>query len=422
FNLKRDYEALKKQLETDYPEYHNLKYNTKVATVPEVQAALDENTLLLEYFYGDSAIYIFALDKGGLEIVTVKKDQRLDQQIQAFRKAIIESDYALFVEKGRTLYRTLLAPVAHQLGEKHLLIIPDGPLHYLPFETLLTKDIYGSEMDFSNVPYLLKERSVSYHYSATLWLETTLRKREKEPSYDYVAFAPVNWDSTVASNAVFATLTANRALDSTRALPVNLLSTRKEVLDIEAQFNEKYNLFASLLNRLGGNKTRVFLDHEATEAAAKHYNLEDYRYIHFATHGFANTAAPTLSGLLLADQRDSTASEDGVLRLGEIYNLALNADLVILSACETGYGKLSRGEGMLSLTRGFIYAGAKNLVVSLWQVDANSPSELIPMFFKGVLKGEAKNAALRNAKLALIKSGSVYAEPKHWAPFVLIGQ
>ena len=422
FNLKRDYEALKKQLETDYPEYQKLKYNTKVATVAEVQEALDENTLLLEYFYGDSAIYIFTLDKDSFEIVSVEKGEKLDQQIRSFRKAIIESDYALFAEKGRTLYRILLAPVAQYLDKKQLLIVPDGPLNYLPFEALLTRDINGAEMDFSNLPYLLNEYSVSYHYSATLWLETTLRKREKEPIYDYVAFAPVNWDSTVASKAVFATLTANRALDSTRALPVNLLSTRQEVLDIEAQFNEKYNLFASLLNRLGGNRTRVFLEDEATEVAAKHHNLEDYRYIHFATHGFANTAAPTLSGLLLADRKDSTALEDGVLRLGEVYNLKLNADLVVLSACETGYGKLLRGEGLLSLTRGFIYAGAKNLVVSLWKVDANSPSELIPKFFQGVLKGETKNAALRNAKLRLIQSGSVYAEPKHWAPFVLIGQ
>ena len=120
--------------------------------------------------------------------------------------------------------------------------------------------------------------------------------------------------------------------------------------------------------------------------------------------------------------QDSTLAEDGILYLGEVYNLNLNADLVVLSACETGLGKIARGEGLIGLTRGFLYAGAQNLLVSLWQVNDASTSQLMIDFYRNMLNGESKPTALREAKLALIENDPKYAGPYYWAPFVLIGK
>ena len=144
--------------------------------------------------------------------------------------------------------------------------------------------------------------------------------------------------------------------------------------------------------------------------------------MHFATHDFVNSGRPELSGLLLA--QDTTSGEHGVLYSGEIYNLKLNADLVVLSACETGLGKIQKGEGIIGLTRALLYAGAKNIIVSLWQVADESTSDLMVDFYKNSLvsKGQISySEALRNAKLKMISEGK-YAHPIFWSPFILIGK
>jgi CHAT domain-containing protein len=150
--------------------------------------------------------------------------------------------------------------------------------------------------------------------------------------------------------------------------------------------------------------------------------LAKYKVLHFATHGFVNSERPELSGLVLA--QDTTGGEDGVLYSGEIYNLKLNADLVVLSACETGLGKIQKGEGIIGLTRALLYAGAKNMIVSLWQVADESTSDLMVDFYKNSLENKGQIAyseALRNAKLKMISEGR-YAHPLYWSPFILIGK
>jgi len=177
-------------------------------------------------------------------------------------------------------------------------------------------------------------------------------------------------------------------------------------------------------------KTKVELKENASESRIKSGELENYKYIHFATHGFVNSEKPELSGLLLAQVADSTNEQnDGILYSGEIYNLKLNADLVVLSACETGLGKIKKGEGIIGLTRALLYAGAKNLMVSLWQVSDQSTSDLMISFYKNLL--DEKSARLTNqvryapllqqAKLKMIGDAK-FAHPFYWSPFILIGQ
>jgi CHAT domain-containing protein len=148
--------------------------------------------------------------------------------------------------------------------------------------------------------------------------------------------------------------------------------------------------------------------------------LGDYRYLHFATHGIVNAANPTLSGL--AFEQDTSSTDDGILHLGEVYNLSLNADLVVLSACETGLGQIAKGEGIIGLTRGFLYAGASNLLVSLWQVNDATTSNLMLDFYGQMLEGSSKPQALREAKLQMIRRHYEYAKPYFWSPFILIGR
>jgi CHAT domain-containing protein len=163
----------------------------------------------------------------------------------------------------------------------------------------------------------------------------------------------------------------------------------------------------------------VLTRNQATEAAIKDKNLKNFALVHFATHGIVDEVNPELSRIFL--QSDSK-SEDGNLFSGEIYNLQFGAELVTLSACQTGLGKLSKGEGVIGLSRALTYAGAKRIVVSFWSVADESTSVLMTDFYKNILQKQDQNfsQALRQAKLQLI-SNHQYAAPYYWAPFILIG-
>ncbi|MFQ5633019.1 MAG: CHAT domain-containing protein, partial [bacterium] len=150
-------------------------------------------------------------------------------------------------------------------------------------------------------------------------------------------------------------------------------------------------------------------------------NVGKYRYVHISTHGFMNEEKPELSARALSQPRDSSYSDDGFLYSSEVYNLDLNADLVVLSSCESGMGKLARGEGLMALTRGFLYAGANNVVVSLWKVFDASTGQLMVAFYRGVVSGKSYSAALREAKLKMIED-EFTAFPVLWSSFILIGK
>jgi CHAT domain-containing protein len=186
-----------------------------------------------------------------------------------------------------------------------------------------------------------------------------------------------------------------------------LLASQKEVQAIADLFAQK------------GHQAKVYLHAEAKEDILKTTDVSSYKYVHIATHGFVDEQYPELSGLLFA--QDSTSSEDGILYTGELYNLQLQAELVTLSACETGLGKLAKGEGLIGLTRAMLYAGARNVVVSFWKVPDESTAELMGYFYKALLAGKGKGEALQAAKLQMLRR-SEYNHTFFWAPFILIGK
>ncbi len=417
---KQLYDDLLSKMEQSYPDYYALKYQVKTASVKEIQEkVVDTGITLIEYSIAKDSIFTFVISKDEFHVTVTPKLPNLENDIYDLRTAIITQNDHAYAETAYRLYQSLLLSIAGTLKTKQLIIIPDGLLNYIPFEALLTEEIPQGTLsvkDYKSLPYLIKKYAISYTYSATLLYET-INRQQREANKEYLAYAPVFSDGISGSTRAMEFLKANATADSTRNFDISHLpATRAEALNIENLFVEKTGFF----QRLFGASTAVFLEKEANEENLKSRDIEDYRYVHIATHGFINETNPKLSGLIFA--QDTTLSEDGILHLGEIYNLNLNADLVVLSACETGLGQIAKGEGLIGLTRGFLYAGAKNLLVSLWQINDVSTANLMVEFYRKMLSGQNKAVALREAKVMLMEQNPKYAKPYYWASFVLIGQ
>ncbi len=430
FTFTQQHAALIDHFEHSYPNYYKLKYEVEVATPERVQAAgLDDETVLVEYMIGDKKIFIFTLSTRDFDVIAVPRNPGLERQVEDLRRGIVEQNYETYTTNARALYVQLLEPVIHSLEARKLLIVPDGVLNYIPFESLLSETPnYASPNDYSRLPYLINRYAVSYAYSSTLLLETRNRERA-EPDRDFVAFAPVSLGGLPAGSAGAGLVEKYASTGAVHSAGWGYLPmTHVEVTQIKNLFSRAYTLF----DRLFSDKARVYLGERALESQVMSDEVSRYRYVHFATHGFADPASPESSGIVLFSTSagaDSTSltedepswSDDGVLRLDEVYALRLNADVVVLSACETGLGPVARGEGILSLARGFLYAGASNVVASLWKADDLQTQKLMLGFYRNMLDGTATSSSLRAAKLDLIRGNTRYARPYYWATFVLIG-
>jgi CHAT domain-containing protein len=343
----------------------------------------------------------------------VAKD--LASLVTEFRLSLQNINYDSYITSAEKLYSLLISPIRENIkGKKKAYVIPDGILNYLPFEALITKHVPSKgDIDFSGLPYLINDFEICYHYSAHL-LFLSSRKEVLEDNFSFLGFAPVFPDLEVSKTKI------SNLIDTTIITRTGLRSvTRKDktyssLPESEEEVKEIAKLFGSR-----GYDGKVYTYNDACEDKIKSGELGKFSSVHLATHGFINEETPKLSGLLFADNENS--GEDGILYLGEIFNIDLKTNLVVLSACESGLGKLARGEGIIGLTRGFIYSGTKNLLVSLWQVADKSTSELMIEFYKNVLDRESYSSSLRAAKLKLIKDG-VYSYPLEWSPFVLIGR
>ncbi len=403
FDLNQSYDSLKVQLEGDYPEYYKLKYDLSTVSLEEVQMEiLEEDQALLEYFVGDSSIFIFRIEKDYYEVKEVKRDFPLEEWVQQLRDNISQPlpfAYEAYLEVAPKLYEKLIAPVAEGLPQK-LVIVPDGILGYIPFEALLMEkpdinNLYAAEQ----LPYLLRKHQVSYCYSATLLKEMKEKKHRKAPARELLAVAPfATVDTVLSSHLDQSDWLASTRSDTLWGLPY----TQAELDSIQRVF-----------------KTDAFYGAEATEASFVE-RAGDYRILHLSTHGKADPRVGDYSYLAFYPKPDSLENE--LLYVRDLYNLQLNADLVVLSACETGTGELQRGEGIISLARAFAYAGAKSIATTLWQVNDQSTQELMVSFYQNLKSGMTKDAALRQAKLDYLDGhNDTGAYPFYWAAFIGVG-
>ena len=388
FNANKQYEDLKKQFEKEYPEYYNFKNTTKFPSIAEFQSFLSPGKALVSYFVAERSgrLYTFFISKTKFLVFNNPLKNDFFKYVKSLRNGIRYKSKETFIEASALLGKQLLPfPLS---GLNHITFLPDAQLGAIPFETLLAGNIKNTGMD--QLPYLIKKVGISYNYSGILIMQGWKKKDKEMKSKSIFLCAPVTFAD----------------------LPVSSLpGTEEEVNKI------------ATIQRQKGNDVKVCIGEQANERVIKSGVLKNYKYLHFATHGFTNEVHPELSEICLFKDKDG--NEDGHLYSGEIYNLQIDADLVTLSACETGLGKVTKGEGVIGLTRSLLFAGARNVIVSLWTVNDESTSKLMVDFYTSLFEQEiSKSEALRQAKLKMIKEGFAekILDPYYWSPFILIGE
>ncbi len=380
FDANASYRSFTNRLEKEYPNYFNLKFSKPTLKVSEIQRAITDTTAVLSYFIAEknNKLYLFQITRSALKVKTVSLPLNVDRTLKGFTNSVLYSEFNTYQKSANTLSPILLPSLPTSISE--LIIIPTGKLGTLPFEALATSRIKGT--DFRQVPYAIQRFSISYEFSSSLLLQKKESALSASPSI--FLCAPIKFDSQTGLS--------------------ELPGTQKEV-----------NTIAQLFQ--GRNKSVLFAD--ADEVTIKSPELASYQYLHFATHGIVDEINPESSKIFLS----ASAKEDGNLYAGEIYNLNLNAQLTVLSACQTGLGKISKGEGVIGLSRALIYAGSQTIIVSFWSVADESTSLLMTDFYTLLLQQKKNNfkRALQLAKIKMIQSGN-YTAPFYWAPFVMIGK
>jgi CHAT domain-containing protein len=396
-----------------------------------IQQLLEPNTVLLEYSLGDERSYLWAVTQDSMKAFALPKGEeigRVAQQVYesltarsvmksletpAQREQRIAQADAQFQQSSAELARMILAPAAAEFGTKRMVVIADGALQYVPFAAL---PLPGSNQR----PLILDHELVSLPSASSLAIQRqTLANRKPAPKAVAVIADPVfsARDSRFHSRT---STTGATAVDDTRIIehvgngsggPLNvrrLPFTRQEADRILAVAPAASNLRA--------------VDFRANRSIATSGELSNYRYVHFATHGYLDTSRAGLSAIVLSLVDEQGKPQDGFLRTHDIYNLKLPAELVVLSACETGLGKDVKGEGLEGLTRGFMYAGARRVVVSLWNVNDKATAGLMQHLYVGMLKNKkTPAAALRGAQIEMLKVKQ-WQPPYYWAAFVMQGE
>ena len=351
---------VKAKLRTVAPELASLVTVSQVTT-GDIQSLLQREETLIEFYYQGDDLYAFALSKDAVKAVKLNGANLL-AEIGQFRTGLEDRRTRRYAEFSQKLYDRLIKPIEPLVTTRQLLIVPHGVLHYLPFSALQS----GTEN-------LVDRYSIRHLPSASVM--QFLKDRQTQKSQAVLAFG-------------------NPDLG-------------------KPEYDLKFAQEEAVAIAKGFPQAKVLVRKEATKTALKNLGPQ-FSYLHFATHGKFDPDAPLNSGLLLA----SDAQSNGFLSLGELYSLRLNADLVTLSACETGLGKISNGDDVVGLARGFLYAGSNAIVASLWEVDDAATSFLMTEFYAN-LKKTNKREALRQAQLAAkIK----YDHPFYWAAFQLTGK
>lgn len=411
-------EGLHAQIAARYPSYASVQ-KPELPSLKAVQAALDDTTAFLEYLLGQKESYLWVITATDVRVFTLPSRDTVDTQIAKFvdtlRSPIYDAEERAEQQQlAKNLYSILVQQAATIVaGKTRIIIAPDGSLNELPFEALIS--------DVGDGAYLGEQFAVSYIPSGSLYL--WLRKEGKVRSGDvssraYALLAIGDPVRSGQSQSEFAKGDGWIAFERAGVSLAPLPHAQEEVQGI-ARAIRGHRSDADL--RVGA---------DATEKLVREADLTKYRLLHFATHAIAPGELKwiTQPSIVLATSDDT--KYDGLLQMGEIFNLQLNADLVVLSACDTGRGRIRGGEGVIGLTRAFLYAGSSSVVASLWSVYDESTKKFMEHFYEHLSDGEAKATALKMARVDLMKESIWSAElgrevslsdPYFWAPFVMVG-
>jgi len=402
FTLNEEYNQMVLRFEEDYPEYYSLKYDTKTIDIDDLQSRLNDNDVLIEYSISDSALFSFIISKSSFEVERqkIEKDS-FDYHLKEVRNCLKTNDfsnnsadyYRRYTRSAYQLYLYLLNGKDSLLSGKNILIVPDDKMAYIPFGVLLKEEADSTSLNYRNLHYLIKDNTITYHNSATLGF------KDKSTSYGF---------SSTKSVLAFA--------PSYEGIDDSILITERAYRDKLYPLpgvKEEVNNIAKVIS---GD---LFIDEQATESNFK-ANASDYDVLHLAMHTIIDDENPMYSKLVFTQNSDSL--QDGLLNTHEIYNMNFNARMVVLSACNTGDGKLLKGEGVMSLARGFFYAGCPSVIMTLWTVEDKTGSNLMSNFYTFLAQGLKKDNALRQAKLEYLKTAdALKSHPYFWSGYVTLG-
>ncbi len=412
--LLEQYKQIQAQIRATSPRYAALTQPQPLSLPQIQQQVLDDNTLLLEYSLGEKRSYLWAVTNKRITSYELPKRADIEATVQKFRQEIT-TPYLKNSPAINALSQQILAPVVQQLKNKRLVVVSDGALQYVPFAALTTDSNINYE------PLLLNHEIITLPSASTLAILRSEPKERKSASKTLVVLADPIFKSD--DERLRGKIQGSRPPVPESNLD-NLALTRSaqdsdisfDRLRFTRQEAEQILSFVPISDR------KQAFDFTASRTTASSENLSQYRIIHFATHGILNSKHPELSGVVLSLFDDKGMPQNGFLRLHDIFNLNLQAELVVLSACKTGLGEEVKGEGLVGLTRGFMYAGSPRVVVSLWSVDDQATSELMKVFYKKMLQeGLKPAAALRTAQIEVWRTQK-YAAPYYWAAFTLQGE
>jgi len=438
--LTTEYDEVKAQIKSRSPRYAAITHPQPLSLKEIQEQVLDGDSVLLEYMLGDERSYLWLVTRDEMTSFELPPRAQIEAAARKFRELLtvnqplsnetfdqhqvrITEANAQLHETATSLGNLLIGPAAGRVGTKRLIIVPDGALQYIPFQALM---VPATTFDASNsgglVP-LLVNHEIVYEPSASALAFVLTDSAQRKPAPNSIA---------VFANPVF-------EADDPRVKPENRVGTQatdsSQKLEVKQAFRD-LGLGEGRIPALPASREEAeaimsvapwgtglkAMDFEANRATIMKPELAQYRFVHFATHGFVDYQHPELSGLVLSlvDERGQT--QDGFLRLHDIYNLKLSANLVVLSACNTGLGKEVKGEGLIGLTRGFMYAGASGVAASLWKVDDDATAELMKGFYEGMFrKGLTPAAAMRESQLAMRRQKRWHA-PYYWAAFTIQGR
>jgi CHAT domain-containing protein/tetratricopeptide (TPR) repeat protein len=387
FSLTQELEILMQELESNYPAYYRQKYSNKHVNITQLQKAIDKKDAILEYVLGDSTLYTFAITKDTFLLLKQDADSAFYSNLDFYKTVLHRehsSNYSAYTYTAYNLYKKLIYPIEPLLKNKNLLIIPDDKMNFISFDVLLYEPYKNSDtrdyVDYEIESYLLKKYAIGYAYSATLFANTLNNIHKGSPGY--LGIAPSYGNSK----------------DSLRHLPLGLTSVKKIAL-------------LTFGKSLIGNK-----------ATKNNFNKfrDKYDIIHFYAHGFEDTLNPAYSKLCLSPASDTIGGD--YLYAWEVNNMQLNARLVVLASCYSGSGKLSKGEGVMSMGRSFMNAGSESVISSLWAASYMPTISVLNYFYRNLLKGMRKDEAMRLAKLRYLKETDfIGAHPRFWAGMVVTG-
>ncbi|MBT29540.1 MAG: hypothetical protein CMO01_07740 [Thalassobius sp.] len=399
FDLDNEKRDLINSIKENYPKYYDEKYVTSSINLDLIQKELAQKSqAILSYFIGEENSFVEVINGEQLDIV--KLDQDVDSLVivfyehmqKGYSQALNKAVYNDFLQIAFTLYSKLIAPADHYLkSEDGLIIVPDGLLAFVPFEAFITQKIKNEKgiIDYKNQPYLIKKYNIGYQYNLKLILnKNTANYSFSSPSVLAYSYSKHKEGGEVAE--------VRKMLATIPGAPVEL--------DAIQQFFE-------------GN---YFYGEEATESSFKKL-VKNFDILHLAIHGTADSEDSY--GAYLQFRPEINETDDSRLYNFELYNMELKAKLAVLSACESGMGRRNRGEGILSIGRGFAYAGCPTTMMSLWQVNDKATADIISLFYKKLNEGLNISTSLQTAKLTYLNSSDeITAHPAYWAPMIMYGE